>query len=78
MCYQTFAALLRRDIEWLEDIDLIVWDEFDDIHQYYLAEIRRAHKEFPDLNEERLAALLQEGKKASVTAFIYAIHTLIL
>ena len=78
MCYQTFAALLRRDIEWLEDIDLIVWDEFDDIHQYYSAEIRRAHKQFPDLNEERLAALLQEGKKASVTAFIYAIHTLVL
>ena len=78
MCYQTFASLLRRDVEWLEDIDLIVWDQFDDIHQYYLAEIRRAHKQFPDLNEERLAALLQEGKKASVTAFIYAIHTLIL
>lgn len=78
MCYQTFAALLRRDIEWLDDIDLIVWDEFDDIHQYYSAEIRRAHKQFPDLNEERLAALLQEGKKASVTAFIYDIHTRVL
>lgn len=78
MCYQTFAALLRHDVQWLEDIDLIVWDEFDDIHQYYLAEIRRAHKQFPDLNEERLAALLQEGKKASITAFIYSMHTLIL
>ena len=78
MCYQTFAALLRQDIEWLEDIDLIVWDEFDDIHQYYQNEIRRVHKQFPDLNEERLAALLQEGKKTSVVAFIYAIHTLIL
>lgn len=31
MCYQTFAALLRKDTEWLQDIDLIIWDEFDDI-----------------------------------------------
>jgi len=44
MCYQTFAALLRQDEEWLEDIDLIVWDEFDDIHQYYQAEIKRVKK----------------------------------
>jgi len=27
MCYQTFAALLRNEgIDWLDDIDLIVWD----------------------------------------------------
>ena len=78
MCYQTFAALLRRDTEWLNDIDLIVWDEFDDIQQYYKAEIKRAKKEFPDLTDERLAALLQEGKHTSITSFIYQIQTLIL
>ena len=71
MCYQTFAALLRRSIEWLNDIDLIVWDEFDDIQQYYVAEIKKVKKEFPDLNEARLAALLQEGKHTSIAAFIY-------
>ena len=78
MCYQTFAALLRRDVEWLDDIDLIVWDEFDDIQQYYKAEIKKAKKEFPDLTDERLAALLQEGKHTSITSFIYQIQTLIL
>ena len=78
MCYQTFAALLRRDTEWLNDIDLIVWDEFDDIKQYYDAEIRRVRKEFPDLKPERLASLLQEGRHTSVVAFIYAIHNVIL
>ena len=71
MCYQTFAALLRRDVSWLDDIDLIVWDEFDDIQQYYKAEIKKAKKEFPDLTDERLAALLQEGKHTSITSFIY-------
>lgn len=78
MCYQTFAALLRRDVSWLDDIDLIVWDEFDDIQQYYKAEIKKAKKEFPDLTDERLAALLQEGKHTSITSFIYQIQTLIL
>ena len=78
MCYQTFAALLRRDIEWLDDIDLIVWDEFDDVYQYYQNEIDHVKREFPDLSEERLAALLQEGKHTSMVAFIYQIQTLIL
>ena len=78
MCYQTFAALLRREVDWLDDIDLIVWDEFDDIHQYYNAEIKRVKKEFPNLPEERLAALLQEGKHTSISAFIYQIQTIIL
>lgn len=78
MCYQTFAALLRRDVEWLNDIDLIVWDEFDDIYQYYQSEIDRVKREFPDLSRERLAALLQEGKHTSMAAFIYQIHTMIL
>jgi len=58
MCYQTFAALIRRDTEWLDDIDLIVWDEFDDVQQYYEAEIRQVKKTFPDLKEEKLANLL--------------------
>jgi len=31
MCYQTFAAILRKDTSWLADIDLVIWDEFDDI-----------------------------------------------
>jgi hypothetical protein len=40
MCYQTFAALLRNEgTEWLNDIDLIVWDEFDDIKGYYEQEV---------------------------------------
>lgn len=78
MCYQTFAALLRRDISWLNDIDLIVWDEFDDIQQYYDAEIKAVKKQFPDLKPERLASLLQEGRHTSIVAFIYAIHNIIL
>lgn len=41
MCYQTFAALLRNEgTEWLEDIDLIVWDEFDDIKSFYEGEVK--------------------------------------
>lgn len=78
MCYQTFAALIRRDTEWLDDIDLIVWDEFDDVQQYYEAEIRQVKKTFPDLKEEKLANLLQEGRHTSIAAFIYSIHTIIL
>lgn len=78
MCYQTFAALLRRDVDWLQDIDLIVWDEFDDIQQYYEAEVERVKKMFPDLNEEKIASLLQEGKHTSVTSFIYLIQTYVL
>lgn len=78
MCYQTFAALLRKDIDWLDDIDLIIWDEFDDVEQYYWNDIKRAKKEFPDLDSERLASLLQEGKHTSIPAFIYNIQTHIL
>lgn len=78
MCYQTFAALIRRDVEWLQDIDLIVWDEFDDIQQYYEEEIRKAKRQFPDLDDTRIASLLQEGKHTSITAFIYLIQTYIL
>ena len=78
MCYQTFAAMLRRDTTWLDDIDLIVWDEFDDVYQYYQAEIAKVKREFPDLKEERLAALLQEGRHSSIAAFIYQIQTMIL
>ena len=78
MCYQTFAALLRRETEWLEDIDLIVWDEFDDVFQYYQEEIKRVKKEFPDLEDERIAALLQEGKHTSICSFIYQIQSLVL
>lgn len=78
MCYQTFAALIRKDIEWLDDIDLIVWDEFDDVQQYYKAEIKRVKKEFPDLDDARLASLLQEGNHFSIASFIYQIQQLIL
>ena len=78
MCYQTFAAILRRDTEWLEDIDLIVWDEFDDVYQYYQNEIEHVRREFPDLKDDRLAALLQEGKHTSVVSFIYQIQSIIL
>lgn len=79
MCYQTFAALIRKEgFAWLEDIDLIIWDEFDDIHGYYKKEIQSLKKALPNFSEERLAALLQEGKPNSVVNFVYQIKTLVL
>ena len=79
MCYQTFAALLRHEgTDWLEDIDLIVWDEFDDIKKYYEKEIVQLKKALPDFSRERLVALLQEGKTTSVVNFVYQIQTVIL
>lgn len=79
MCYQTFAALLRkRGYDWLNDIDLIIWDEFDDIHSYYIKDIKMLKKALPNFSEERLASLLQEGKPNSIVNFVYQIKTLIL
>lgn len=79
MCYQTFAALLRREGDgWLQDIDLIIWDEFDDIRTYYKQEITRLKKALPAFSEERLAALLQEGNPNSVVNFVYQIKTCVL
>jgi hypothetical protein len=72
MCYQTFSALICKDIEWLDDIDLIVWDEFDDIEQYYWKEVEFLKKKLPDLNEEALIATL---KKVNHTSCIYVISS---
>lgn len=72
MCYQTFAALLRNEgTDWLNDIDLIVWDEFDDFRGYYEAEVKMSKKVFPNFSREMLIALLQKGKSTSVVNFIY-------
>lgn len=79
MCYQTFAALLRNEgIGWLDDIDLIVWDEFDDFRQYYEKEVEMIRKVLPNFSREKLIALLQDGKPQSVVNFIYQIKTVIL
>ena len=79
MCYQTFAALLRNEgIEWLNDIDLIVWDEFDDFRPYYEKEVKALQKVLPNFSREKLIALLQEGKPNSVVNFIYQMKSVIL
>ena len=79
MCYQTFAALLRNEgIGWLNDIDLIVWDEFDDFRPYYEKEVKALQKALPSFSREKLIALLQEGKPNSVVNFIYQMKTVVL
>lgn len=79
MCYQTFAALLRNEgIDWLEDIDLIVWDQFDDFRSYYKKEVESLKRLLPNFSEEKLIALLQQGKTTSVVNFIYQLKTIIL
>ena len=79
MCYQTFAALLRNEgTGWLDDIDLIVWDEFDDFRPYYEKEVSVVKKILPNFSREKLIALLQEGKTNSVVNFIYQIKTAVL
>lgn len=79
MCYQTFASLLRKHgIDWLNDIDLIVWDEFDDIKGYYEKEVKQLKKLLPDFSEEKLIALLQDGQPRSVVNFVYQIKSIVL
>lgn len=79
MCYQTFAAILRKDTGWLQDIDLVIWDEFDDIQQYYNQELNWMRRNFPDLSTpQRAAAILEEGKSNSTVAFVYNIHQYVL
>lgn len=79
MCYQTFAALLRNEgTDWLKDIDLIVWDEFDDFRPYYEREMKAIKKMLPNFSKEKLTALLQEGKTTSVVNFIYQLKTAVL
>ena len=79
MCYQTFAALLRNEgIEWLEDIDLIIWDEFDDIKGYYNKEVKQLKKMLPEFSYEKLVSLLQEGRPNSIVNFVYQIKTAVL
>lgn len=79
MCYQTFAALLRNEgTDWLNDIDLIIWDEFDDFKPYYEKEVSTIKKILPNFSREKLIALLQEGRTTSVVNFIYQMKTSIL
>ena len=79
MCYQTFAALLRNEgTDWLEDIDLIIWDEFDDIRGFYEKEVKQLKKVLPDFSRERLIAILQEGRAKSVVNFIYQLKVFVL
>ena len=79
MCYQTFAALLRNEgTDWLDDIDLIVWDQFDDFRSYYKKEVSVLKKLLPNFSQEKLVALLQEGKTTSVVNFIYQLKRLVL
>lgn len=79
MCYQTFAALLRKEgTKWLDDIDLIVWDEFDDVRKFFLQEIKNLRRQLPEFSTEKLTALLESGNDKSVVSFIYKIKNLIL
>lgn len=79
MCYQTFAALLRNEgTDWLDDIDLIIWDEFDDIKGYYEKEIKQLKRLLPNFSYEKLTSLLQEGKTNSIINFVYQIKSVIL
>ena len=79
MCYQTFAALLRHEGgAWLDDIDLIIWDEFDDIKGYYEKEVEQLKKVLPNFSRERIVAILQEGRTTSVINFVYQIKNYIL
>lgn len=80
MCYQTFAALLRKEeqAEWLDDIDLIIWDEFDDIKGYYEKEVRQLKKILPSFSYEKLVSLLQAGRPNSIINFVYQIKSVVL
>lgn len=79
MCYQTFSAMLRKKgDEWLDDIDLIIWDEFDDIKGYYDKEVKQLKKMLPNFSYEKLLGLLQEGKPNSVVNFVYQIKRVVL
>lgn len=79
MCYQTFSAILRNEgTEWLEDIDLIVWDEFDDIRKYFMKEVNDLKKQLPDFSIDKITALLEMGNDKSMVSFVYKIKTLIL
>lgn len=79
MCYQTFSAILRNEgTEWLDDIDLIVWDEFDDIRKYFMKEVNDLKKQLPDFSIDKITALLEMGNDKSMVSFVYKIKTLIL
>lgn len=79
MCYQTFAALIRnKGTHWLDDIDLILWDEFDDIRSFYKSEIKDLKRILKNANADQLHNLLSEYKNDSLAAFITTIKNVIL
>lgn len=79
MCYQTFSAIIRNEgPQFLQDIDLIVWDEFDDIRKYLMQEVKDLKKKLPAYSNEKILALLEDGNPKSVASFVYKIKTLIL
>lgn len=79
MCYQTFNAVLVKEGDmWLDDIDLIIWDEWDDYTSFLESELRKAKKLFPKMTKERMMALFQENNDYSVAAFIWRIKNYVL
>lgn len=79
MCYQTFSAILRNvGTDWLDDIELIIWDEFDDIHTWYKRDLKNIKKVLPNFSRDVLVSLLQDGHTASMANFIYQIKRTIL
>ena len=71
MCYQTFAAIIRKEgTQWLEDIDLIIWDEFDDIRAYYKTETKGLQKLLPQANVQELHSMLSDYSPQSLSSFI--------
>lgn len=71
MCYQTFAALIRNEgTQWLDDIDLIIWDEFDDIRSFYKTETNSLQKLLPTANNQLLHSILSDYNPQSLSSFI--------
>lgn len=45
MCYQTLSAcIMKKRMNWLDNIDVIVWDECDDIFSFAAQEFAKARK----------------------------------
>ena len=79
MCYQTFAALIRnKGINWLDDIDFIIWDEFDDIRGFYKSETKHLQKILKKATQEELHSLLERFDDTSLAHFISELKTHVL